>query len=220
MPDRLSGQFGPHHLIFFAERALWWPERRRLIIADLHLGKDEIFRRAGIAVPRGGTDEDLRRLSRLLTDTSAAELWIAGDLTHDRHLRREFVTLWQRLLESHPAVRTTLIRGNHDRDLPTAPLAIESVTGRIHDSGIMVGHDSPDPSFEGVSITGHMHPKVSVPGLPGKWPAFRVRAHAITLPAFSLFTGGVQVEQHDGWIACVQGELVDGRLFESNRKLR
>ena len=38
-----------------ADRALYWPARGRLLIADLHLGKGDVFRRAGIAVPRGGT---------------------------------------------------------------------------------------------------------------------------------------------------------------------
>ncbi|HXH01105.1 MAG TPA: hypothetical protein VNI56_02790, partial [Xanthomonadaceae bacterium] len=47
------------------ERALHWPRRQRLLIADLHLGKADLFRRAGIGLPRGGTSRDLQRLSAL-----------------------------------------------------------------------------------------------------------------------------------------------------------
>ena len=45
---RMRGE--PVHAL--ADRALWWPARRRLVIADLHLGKGDAFRHAGIAVPR------------------------------------------------------------------------------------------------------------------------------------------------------------------------
>ena len=57
------------------DRALLWPRARTLVIADLHLGKAQHFRRAGIALPRGGTGHDLARLDRLLADTGA----IGGD---------------------------------------------------------------------------------------------------------------------------------------------
>lgn len=58
------------------DRALYWPARRRLLIADLHLGKGDVFRRAGIALPSGGTSHDLARLAALLERTGAHELWI------------------------------------------------------------------------------------------------------------------------------------------------
>ncbi|MEE7547733.1 hypothetical protein HF319_12415, partial [Xanthomonas sp. Kuri4-1] len=37
------------------DRALYRPARRALLIADLHLGKADVFRRAGIGLPAGGT---------------------------------------------------------------------------------------------------------------------------------------------------------------------
>ena len=50
------------------DRALYWPARQRLMIADLHLGKGDVFRRAGISLPAGGTSDDLSRLERLVDD--------------------------------------------------------------------------------------------------------------------------------------------------------
>ena len=57
-------------LLLHPERALSWPARRMLVIADTHFGKGSLFARNGIAVP-GGTDTlDLERInSLLLTDT-------------------------------------------------------------------------------------------------------------------------------------------------------
>src|SRR5690606_32115216 len=66
----------------FAGRALYWPARSRLLIADLHLGKGDILRASGIPVPSGGTGLDLARLGALLELTHAAQLWVLGDFLH------------------------------------------------------------------------------------------------------------------------------------------
>ena len=54
-----------------ADRALYWPARRRLLLADLHLGKADTFRAAGIALPRGGTALDLARIGALVEARAA-----------------------------------------------------------------------------------------------------------------------------------------------------
>ena len=85
-----------------ADRALYWPARRRLLIADLHLGKGDILRAAGIAVPSGGTSHDLARLGVLLRATGASQLWVLGDFLHGpRQPRVEAV--WRAFLD---AIRT------------------------------------------------------------------------------------------------------------------
>jgi hypothetical protein len=59
-------------VVLVGARALYWPARRALLIADLHLGKADVFRRAGIALPSGGTGEDLQRLQGCWTGMPAA----------------------------------------------------------------------------------------------------------------------------------------------------
>ncbi len=58
--------WGGERLVVLAERALYWPRRRTIIIADPHFGKAATFRQAGIPVPHGTTATDLDRLRRLL----------------------------------------------------------------------------------------------------------------------------------------------------------
>ena len=41
--------------VLLAGRALLWPERRTLLVADLHLGKGAVFRARGVPVPSGST---------------------------------------------------------------------------------------------------------------------------------------------------------------------
>ncbi len=72
----------------YADRALYWPARQRRLIADLHLGKSDIFRRAGIAAAHGGTAHDLARLGLLIAHSGARELWILGDVLHTLDTRR------------------------------------------------------------------------------------------------------------------------------------
>ena len=58
LPITLAGE--SVHLL--GARALYWPARDALLIADLHLGKADLFRRSGIGLPSGGTSDDLQRL--------------------------------------------------------------------------------------------------------------------------------------------------------------
>ena len=45
-----------------AERAIHWPRRNCLFVADVHFGKGSVLRRAGVNLPTGQTSGDLARL--------------------------------------------------------------------------------------------------------------------------------------------------------------
>ena len=192
-----------------AGRALFWPRRSRLMIADLHLGKADAFRSAGIALPRGGTDDDLSRLTELLRQTGARELLVLGDFLHgpagDKPWRRH----WQAWRESHRDVAVSVLAGNHDRALAGAGLDLTLPGAAIDDAPFALRHAPEDhPSLH--VLCGHLHPVLALPGLPGRWPAFWLRARCTVLPAFSRFTGGVvpALEPGDQLRACAAGELV------------
>ncbi len=81
-----------------AERALYWPRTRTLLVADVHLGKAAAFRAGGVPVPRGATASDLARLGALVARTGAGRLTglRAGPARRPpdagRHRRRPFVS--------------------------------------------------------------------------------------------------------------------------------
>ena len=50
-------------------RAIFLPQSKTLIVADLHLGKSATFRKRGLPVPEGTTKSDLDRLAALLKAT-------------------------------------------------------------------------------------------------------------------------------------------------------
>ena len=193
-----------------ADRALFWPARRRLLVADLHLGKGTILRAAGIAVPSGGTVLDLSRLDALLADTGAAELWVLGDFLHGaRHADVE--RAWRSLLERHSRVAVAVVAGNHDRAMNADALGVELLPADVRDGPFRFRHlPLAAPRAGDVHVLcGHLHPVVGLPGLPGRYPAFRLDAGQTVLPAFSVFTGGMRIDADDPrWIACARGELV------------
>ncbi|HLM54119.1 MAG TPA: ligase-associated DNA damage response endonuclease PdeM [Pseudoxanthomonas sp.] len=191
------------------DRALLWPSRSRLLIADLHLGKGDVFRRAGIGLPAGGTLHDLRRLTRLLEETGASELWILGDILHGAAPMAPWREQWARWRGRHPRVRVTGVAGNHDRALADAALEIELAAGCVEDGAFALRHEPlPHPRLH--VICGHLHPLVALPGMRRRWPAFWLRERVTALPAFSHFTAGVVAEPASGerLVACVEGEAI------------
>lgn len=195
-----------------ADRALYWPARRRLLIADLHLGKGDILRAAGIAVPSGGTSHDLARLGVLLRATGASQLWVLGDFLHGpRQPRVEAV--WRAFLDAHPDCSCSVIAGNHDRALVADAAGVVHLPDDVADGPFRFRHmpvEAPDPDA-GHVICGHVHPVVRLPGLPGRHPALALDPHQSILPAFSAFTGGWLLEADSSWIACARSELVGHR---------
>jgi len=197
-------------VVLLGERALFWPARSRLIIADLHLGKSHVFRRAGIAVPRGATQEDLQRVAALVLATAARELWVVGDVLHGPASQAAWRDAWLQWRQAHAALDVAVLAGNHDRALDGAALGMREL-GEAQADGPFLFRHLPQPDAQGRHvIAGHVHPKTRIPGVPRSWPAFWMRPGITVLPAFSDFTGGHAVgwEPGAGLVACVEGAAV------------
>lgn len=196
-------------VLFLGDRALYWPARQALLIADLHLGKADIFRRAGIALPSGGTVDDLRRLQRLLDTHACRELWILGDILHGPAHRAAWYQHWLGWRERNAALDVHVVRGNHDLHLPHAQLQVQ-----IHDAvrlpPFLLRHE-PVPDTDLHAIAGHLHPQVALPPLRRRFPAFWLRDRMTVLPAFSAFTAGIVPVPAPGeqMIACVENGVVE-----------
>lgn len=175
-----------------AGRALHWPGGDALLIADLHLGKGDAFRRAGLAVPRGGTAADLARLGALLDACGAGRLLVLGDVVHGAvHRDAGWLADWEAWRAARPGLRLQAIAGNHDRHLAPGALGIEALPARVDEGPFAFVHDEADAAgATGYVLAGHLHPVVRLPGL-GRLPAFALGPRGGLLPAFSAFTGGV-----------------------------
>ena len=198
MPASVHTRLAGEEVELFADRGLYWPARRRMLIADLHLGKADVFRRAGTGIPRGGTSGDLVRLSRLLEASGAGELWILGDVLHGAANDTEWQASWRRWRALHPHVVMAAISGNHDRALAGADLDLELLGEEVDDEPFAMRHH-PAPQAGRHVVAGHLHPGVKLPGTQGRrWPAFWLREGVTVLPAFSQFTGTYLVQPGAG----------------------
>lgn len=197
MPASLTMELAGEPVELHAQRAVYWPARRRLLIADLHLGKADVFRRAGVGVPRGGTSDDLARLSQLLQATGARELWVLGDMLHGAVHGSAWQESWQAWRRTCPDVGVSAIAGNHDRALAGAALGVELLGNAADDPPFAMRHE-PAPHASLHVLSGHLHPQVALPGMRRRWAAFWLRPGVTVLPAFSGFTAGVVVEPAAG----------------------
>src|SRR5258706_5621730 len=111
-------------LVLLAERAVFWPAKKALFVADFHLGKAASFRRAGIALPSGTTTENVERIGRAIDKTGATQVVFLGDFLHSAEGRT--ASTFGRFGSWRDARRTlelTLVRGNHDKKAGDPPPA-------------------------------------------------------------------------------------------------
>ena len=168
-------------LQLLAQRALFWPAQRLLAITDVHLGKDDVFRDAGIAMPAGGTHADLTRLSELLVRTGATRLRVLGDFIHGTRGRARWRSAWQDFRACHD-VRIELVLGNHDRGLDTAGLGVEVIGEGLMEGPFNFRHDH-ESRVAGLCISGHVHPVVRLPTLGKSFPVFHLQPAGLRLRA-------------------------------------
>lgn len=212
-PRHLAVQAVGEALWLLPERAVWWPAQRTLFIADLHLGKAASFRQGGQPVPAGTTRGNLDRLRGLLHQHRPDALVVLGDFLHAPEALTPSVEAalaeWR---AECPALRLTLVRGNHDRragDPPAAlGLAVVDEPWRI---GPFAACHHPQAVPGALALAGHVHPTVRLYGRGRdrlRLPCFVLDAQVLLLPAFGEFTGGWEVEPAEGQQVFVVGDGV------------
>ena len=181
------------------ERAVWWPARKTLLIADLHLGKAATYRALGQPVPGGTTQENLARLTALIAQHTPQQIVFLGDFLHAAAASTSDVLAalyeWR---ARHDAVDITLVRGNHDRRAGDPPALLRiSVVNEPHLHGPFALCHHPQQHATHFVLAGHVHPVCRLSGRGGdslRMPCFVADARQAILPAFGEFTGGWMVD--------------------------
>ncbi|WP_060512689.1 ligase-associated DNA damage response endonuclease PdeM [Pseudomonas sp. NBRC 111124] len=185
------------------DKAIYWPARRTLLVADVHIGKAASYRLLHQPVPRGTTATTLARLDRLLTRYDCEQLIILGDFFHSRaaHSPHTLASL-QGWISRHGALKVVLVRGNHDRHAgdPPAELGIEVRDEPLLLEPFALQHEPVAHPSHPV-LAGHVHPVYMLRGRARqrlRLPCFLIDAQVSLLPAFGEFTGGWLVEPGQG----------------------
>jgi DNA ligase-associated metallophosphoesterase len=176
-----------------AERAVFLPHQKMLVIADLHLGKLVHFRRKGLFIPKGEVNEDLVLFERLINAHQPEEVVFLGDLFHSE-TNSDFQA-FTNTISRFPEVRFTLTKGNHDI-IPSAlftQIKMQVVNEVQLPRSISLCHQLPKtPAADHFYITGHIHPGYLLHGKARqtyRLPCFHQNSNCLTLPAFGKHTG-------------------------------
>lgn len=183
--------------------ALYWVDKKMLLISDAHVGKILHFRKHGSALPTKAIFKNFDKLDELLDYFVPEKICFLGDLFHSS-LNKEWdlFALWVGKTD----VPIVLIAGNHDVISPKKyeELNIPIVSEWILD-GFLLTHFPEER--EGVfTFSGHLHPSVLLTGEGRqflKLPCFFRSANQMILPAFGEFTGTSVMELASGDIAYV-----------------
>ncbi len=181
-------------MLLLAAKAMYWPRKKMLIVADIHFGKATAFRALGVPVPRGTTGQNLAGLDAMLAAHAVDEVVFLGDFLHARaaHAPATLGTMvaWR---ERHPALRLTLVRGNHDAHAgdPSALLRIDLVDEPHLVAPFALCHH-PDLDAPAYVLAGHVHPVLRLrSGRDAvRLPCFLLGRARAVLPSFGAFTGG------------------------------
>lgn len=189
-------------LVLCPERAVYWPARATLLIADSHFGKAATFRARGVPVPEATTAANLATLDRLIERHVPGRIVFLGDFLHAREAKNRATEgalgAWR---ERHAALHLILVAGNHDHHAgdPSAQLRMERAKEPLADGPFALCHH-PQTSSAGYVLAGHLHPTYRLTGRRDalRLPCFWFGHDLGVLPAFGDFTGGHAINPQPG----------------------
>ena len=178
-----------------ASGALWLPDLRTAVLADVHLGFGWALRRRGQLGPVHDPAIEMK-LAGVVAELKPETVVFLGDLVHAPRptpAEREIV---ERAIGSLNA-RVIVVLGNHDRgftrDYPKLPV---EVCQEWRPPGLIAVHgDRSLPEGRHV-IAGHIHPALGIlddAGASRRMPVFVAGEQLTLLPAFSTMAAGFDI---------------------------
>lgn len=181
-------------LYLLPEKALFWEEKKLLIIADLHLGKAGHFRKSGIPVSDLIHSKDILQLEKLIQRYNPEEVIFLGDLFHSDH--NQGWEIFKRWIKSKSPLKFKLILGNHDvLDFNAYQAGNLEVQEELQLGPFFFTH-IPEPETH-YNIAGHIHPAVRLRGKARqslRVPCYFFGEQNAILPAFGHFTGTARID--------------------------
>jgi DNA ligase-associated metallophosphoesterase len=186
--------FAGHELAALPQGALYWPARRALIVADLHLEKASWFAKGGQMLPPYDSQATLTDLAALVRGTGAAELWCLGDSFHDSEGCARLPEPARRMLtDLTQALRWVWITGNHDAGL--VDHCGGTIMAEAEVDGLVLRHEAEAGEVQ-PELSGHFHPKLRITqrGRAVARRCFVLTRAKLILPAFGALTGGLDAD--------------------------
>lgn len=184
-------------------------DKRYLVVADLHLGKEYEYYKKGIKIPDLGQKMKVDIL-KIIKRKKVEELILLGDIKHNLPFTSYFEKLnLPKFLDFDIPVK--LIKGNHDGNIEDIVTNEVMKSFRIEDHVLTHGHILVEGSN---LIMGHVHPVVEFVDSNGKITRLKCflriegPQNVIVLPSFNPVIEGVSINKD---------EEIPGPYFESGR---
>lgn len=194
----LETQINSQLFVLHCSGAMYWVEKRMLLLSDTHLGKISHFRKYGSAIPDRAVYGNFLKLDNVVEYFNPEVICILGDLFHST-LNNE----WQLFEEwvSRTPIPLVLIAGNHDIISPHKyeELGIDIHSEWILDDFLLTHH--PEERENLFTLSGHIHPAILLEGVGKQYlklPCFFHSPKQLILPAFGEFTGTYLMEPSEG----------------------
>lgn len=173
--------------------AMWWPDEHTLVVADLHFEKGSSFARKGLMLPPYDTAATLEKLAEAIDAFQPTRVIALGDSFHDREGSDRLPVAYRAMLTTLQLGREWIwVTGNHD---PIAPVGLCGETvDKVALGGLVFRHEPHGDAPLG-EIAGHLHPAARIRryGRSVRRPCFATDGTRLVLPAFGVFTGGLNV---------------------------
>jgi hypothetical protein len=173
--------------------AIYWPDEKLLVVADLHFEKGSAFAARGVLLPPYDTATTLARLAILIERYAPRVVIALGDSFHDGGGPSRMADISRTALASLQRGRDWVwIAGNHDPD------PADGIGGRFADVlalGPLTFRHEPSPHPCDGEIAGHLHPlaRVAQRGRAVSRRCFASDGRRLVMPAFGAYAGGLNV---------------------------
>ncbi len=190
-------KFAHQDLIMHPSGCLYWPSKELVMIADVHFGKIEHFRKHGSALPTQVGLKNFQKLNQVVNEFQPKYLFFLGDLFHSTQNKD-----WDRFASwvKTQRLNISLIVGNHDiiPKYQFEELGINVYSHYTSEKLYLTHHPETKDGF--YNICGHLHPGYRLKGVGRqnlKLSCFYKKETQLIIPAFGAFTGHFLIEPEE-----------------------
>ena len=181
--------FANKEFILQKDGSVYWPDKKSLILGDLHLEKSSYFAKLGNFLPPYDSFETLNKLEKSLNKLNVNKIILLGDIFHDKEgikrLNKKLLKYLDYICKKFDVI---WLVGNHDGiDRPKDAKFCK----KYKIDNINFNHKSSKNTMN--ELSGHYHPKATLKLFKTKIskPCFLIGKSKIILPAYGSFTGGI-----------------------------
>jgi len=203
---------------------LYIEEFELAVMADFHIGYEDVMAQKGIYFPKIQKKYILKTLQEIYDKYEPKTLLIDGDFKHEfsRNMPQEWDEIEEVLDYIMDMREVIIVRGNHDNFL-------KSILRRrgleLKDSYAMGNyfftHGHKDMEIKNITIIGHEHPSVMLRdeiSASVKMPCFLYSPDLIVLPATSVYASGTDITKNEFISPILRKNRRDFEIFAIDEK--